>query len=295
MAQKNRTGAGGNRTPLPSNSPRFLLEQAIAGLPSPLQDDRAFPAAITMLHRVERQVQKNRLEVAGIDFWAEQLRPYVGLSQKIEVRYDAAAADRGHLAKVFVVLDRGLGEAPEIVRCEPRALVQDTADRDAVAANARRYAKGLNEQVEAAAVGYARRRGGAAAGDRQQAIHETRRRQGRAGQEQSGYSAPKPEVEVGVRRHAADTLRRKVRNAKKRGEDVSSNDAADGSRSSPTKHAKSTTQRKTKPRGSSRPGRAEPSPSAAGAKKASAPWQDPWSRIATAADVKPRQRRAAGG
>jgi hypothetical protein len=167
---------------------------------------------VTLMHVAYRSVQKDCITIENIEFWSPTLRPLSG--QHVEVRYDAAAENCGRLAEVFVRI--GSGADAQYVRCAPRATMQDTMDRDDVRREAQAYQEALREQVEQAAEDFAEMVGGAGAAQRQANLHRTRRAQGRPGQQQSGYGAPRPEVEEGVRRHQEEVLNRKVKNRRGR-------------------------------------------------------------------------------
>lgn len=201
---------------------------------------------LMLLHAETRIVQKYGVNVERVDFFSPALRPCTG--KTLEVRFDAAAADRGHLSKVVVRI--GEGANATFVECLPRATAQDILDRNAVRQDARSYQQGLVARVQAAVEAGTEMMAGVAAAERQAALHRKRRVQGRPGQQHSGYAAPRPEVEQGVRDHQDQVLRRKARNRGMLGK----NDPK-----------KTRTGPRQAPASSPRPGSGEPSPN---------PWQD---------------------
>lgn len=192
--------------------PRLLLDRAVAQVLARAKARETGLEPVSLMHAERRTVQKDGITVEKIEFWSPLLRPLSG--QDVEVRYDAAAADCGRLAEVFVRV--GSGANARYVRCAPRATLQDTMDRDDVRREAQAYQEALRQQVEQAAEDFAEMVGGAGAAQRQANLHRTRRAQGRPGQQQSGYGAPRPEVEEGVRRHQEEVLNRKVKNRRGR-------------------------------------------------------------------------------
>ncbi|MCZ8206528.1 Mu transposase C-terminal domain-containing protein [Gemmatimonas sp.] len=190
-------------------TPQFVLTDALAlraRAVGPLQA----PDPLLFLHEVLRVVDKDGIDIAGVRFMSPALLPFVGTKVKLPVRYDAAAANRRQLTRVFVIIEATRDRSRSVIECLPRPYVRETTDREGFEAESRRYRESLKQQVEEAVEATARRRGGHAAGQRQRDLHNTRRHQGRAGQEQSGYGPPRPEVEAGVRKAAKAKLEKKL-------------------------------------------------------------------------------------
>lgn len=190
-------------------TPKFIQADALAMRAKhtgPLQA----PDPLLFLHEVHRVVDKDGVDIAGVRFTSPALRRFVGTKVEVPVRYDAAAANRQQLARVFVVIEGTRDRSREVIECLPRPYVRETTDREMYDAESRRYRETLRDQLEESVERTARRRGGHAAGQRQRDLHAKRRQQGRAGQEQSGYGAPRPEVEAGVRTAARKKLEKKL-------------------------------------------------------------------------------------
>ena len=168
------------------------------------------PDPLLFLHEAYRVVDKDGVDIGGVRYTSPALRRFVGTKDELPVRYDAAAANREQLARVYVVVEATRDRSREVIECLPRPYVRETSDREAYEAESRRYRETLRDQVEESVERTARRRGGHAAGERQSDLHNTRRHQGRSGQEQSGYGPPRPEVEAGVRRAAKKKLEQKL-------------------------------------------------------------------------------------
>lgn len=205
------TGAGpaGHHDPRVAPwTPDRLVNEALSKLYLAGRGMQFHPDPIVLLHMEHRTVQKDCVTVDNVEFYSEALRPWTG--KTVEVRFDAAAADRGDLHEVVVrlVID---GKVTN-VHCPPRATMQDILDRDAVRRNRMAYRDALREQRDQAEAGSARRFGGAAAGKRQGELQRKRRAQGRPGQDHSGLGPARPEVEQGVRDHQDQVLRRKAKN-----------------------------------------------------------------------------------
>lgn len=190
-------------------TPQFVLTDALALRArdvGPLQT----PDPLLFLHEVMRVVDKDGIDIAGVRFMSPALLPFVGTKVKLPVRFDAAAANRRQLTRVYAIIEATRDRSRSVIECLPRPYVRETTDREGFEAESRRYRESLRQQVEEAVEATARRRGGQAAGERQRDLHNTRRHQGRAGQEQSGYGAPRPEVEAGVRKAARAKLEKKL-------------------------------------------------------------------------------------
>ena len=168
------------------------------------------PDPLLFLHEAFRVVDKDGVDIGGVRYTSPALRRFVGTQVELPVRYAAAAANREQLARVYVVIEATRDRSREVIECLPRPYVRQTTDREAYDAESRRYRESLRDQVEESVERTARRRGGHAAGERQSDLHKTRRHQGRAGQEQSGYRPPRPEVEAGVRKAARKKLEKKL-------------------------------------------------------------------------------------
>jgi hypothetical protein len=190
-------------------TPQFILTDALALRArdvGPLQT----PDPLLFLHEVMRVVDKDGIDIAGVRFMSPALLPFVGTKVKLPVRFDAAAANRRQLTRVYAIIEATRDRSRTVIECLPRPYVRETTDREGFEAESRRYRESLRQQVEEAVEATARRRGGQAAGERQRDLHNTRRHQGRAGQEQSGYGPPRPEVEAGVRKAAKKKLEQKL-------------------------------------------------------------------------------------
>ncbi len=192
----------------PQWTPRQLLDQALAKVAAAGNARRLQLDPRSLLHVDTRMVQKDGISIGGIEFWHETLRPWTG--RRVEVRYDAAAADRGDLHEIAVYLVAA-GEVT-VVQCPARATMQNVLDRQVVRKHRMAYRDTLRAEVEQAEVGSARRARGAAAAARQEALHRKRHVQGRPGQEHSGLGPVCPEVERGIREHRDQILRRKAKN-----------------------------------------------------------------------------------
>lgn len=234
----------------PQWTPRQLLDQALAKVAAAGNARRLQLDPRSLLHVATRIVQKDGISIGGIEFWHEALRQWTGRS--VEVRYDAAAADRGDLHEIAVYLTTA-GQVT-VVQCPARATMQDVLDRQAVRKHRMAYRDTLRAEVEQAEVGSARRARGAAAAARQAALHRKRHVQGRPGQEHSGLGPVRPEVERGVREHRDQLLRLKAKNRGLLNTDEPKGKARSGATS---RQARSS---------SSRPRRSEAS--------SSNPWQD---------------------
>ena len=254
-----------------------------------------------LLHAEQRAVGKRGIKVGTVTFWAPELRRYVstpGSARTYEVRYDAAAADRHQVTEIFFVVDpRRLRECPPI-RCAPLAAEQETRNRTKEANAQWLYTDELRRQVEAAEVGSARLAGGDVAAGRQQAIHTARAHQGRAGQEQSGRRAPRPEVEQGVKAHAAEQLKRKLKNARQSvaQQRASRDESAPRGHAASRKEAAGPAEKKAaEVKASAKPRRpsAHPRP----AQRAAASWGDVAAQLAAdgATSAAPRRRAPGAG
>jgi hypothetical protein len=190
-------------------TPQFILTDALALRAREVGPLQA-PDPLLFLHEVMRVVDKDGIDIAGVRFMSPALLPFVGTKVKLPVRYDAAAANRRQLTRVYAIIEATRDRSRSVIECLPRPYVRETTDREGFEAKSRRYRESLKQQVEEAVEATASRRGGHAAGQRQRDLHKTRRHQGRAGQEQSGYGPPRPEVEAGVRKAARAKLQKKL-------------------------------------------------------------------------------------
>ncbi|WP_396215484.1 Mu transposase C-terminal domain-containing protein [Gemmatimonas sp.] len=190
-------------------TPQFVLTDALA-LRKKHAGAMQAPDPLLFLHEEMRVVDKDGVDINDVQFTSPALRRFVGTKVKLPVRFDAAAANRRQLTRVYVIIEATRDRSRTVIECLPRAYVRATTDREEFEAESRRYHESVRQEVEDAVEATARRRGGHAAGQRQRDLHKTRRHQGRAGQEQSGYGPPRPEVEAGVRKAARAKLQKKL-------------------------------------------------------------------------------------
>jgi hypothetical protein len=209
MPRENRARSGAHDPSAARFAPQSILAEALAMRAKhtgPLQT----PDPLLFLHEELREVDTDGVDIKGVRYINQALERFSGTDTKLPVRYDAAAANREQLARVYVVIEATRDRSREVIECLPRPYVRETTDREAYEAESRRYREKLRDELEASVERAARRRGGHAAGQRQRDLHKTRRHQGRAGQEQSGYGPPRPEVEAGVRKAARAKLQKKL-------------------------------------------------------------------------------------
>jgi hypothetical protein len=209
MPRETQARAGAHEPSEKRFAPKSILAEALAiraKRAGPLQT----PDPLLLLHEAYRVVDKDGVDIGGVRYTSPALLRFGGTKVELPVRYDAAAANREQLTRVYVVIEATRDRSREVIECLPRPYVRETTDREAYDAESRRYRKSLRDQVEESVERTARRRGGQAAGERQRDLHNTRRYQGRSGQEQSGYGPPRPEVEAGVRKAARAKLEKKL-------------------------------------------------------------------------------------
>ncbi len=244
------------------------------------------PDPLLFLHEELRVVDKDGIDIGGVRYTSPALRRFVGTKVKVPVRYDAAAANREQLARVYVVIEATRDRSREVIECLPRPYVRETTDREAYEAESRRYRETLRDELEASVERTARRRGGHAAGERQRDLHNARRHQGRAGQEQSGYGAPRPEVEAGVRKAARAKLQKKLEKLDPTARAKAKTKGKAEAKTKTESKAKAGTGRAKQSAGTSRQSTGREAPGADSAYSA-------WSRRGKAADSKSTRKRSA--
>lgn len=242
------------------------------------------PDPLLFLHEAYRVVDKDGVDIGGVRYTSPALRRFVGTKVELPVRYDAAAANREQLARVYVVVEATRDRSREVIECLPRPYVRETTDREAYEAESRRYRETLRDRLEEAVERTARRRGGHAAGQRQRDLHKTRRHQGRSGQEQSGYGPPRPEVEAGVRKAARKKLEKKLEKLDPKAKAKAKAESKSKSKAKTESKAKTTNSRAKKSSGPRRQSTGRKAPGADSAYSA-------WSQRGKAADSAGTSRR----